>query len=130
VPDGAPRRVLIVEDAKTITLLLQIYLMGWGLEFLEAGNGQEGLEVARRERPDLVVSDVQMPLLDGFGLCAAIRRDPVLCATPFVLLTGLKDAAARARGTAAGASAFLHKPIVVDDLRATVQRLLDLPHVP
>jgi twitching motility two-component system response regulator PilG len=54
----------------------------------------------------------------------------VLCATPFVLLTGLKDAAARARGTAAGASAFLHKPIVVDDLRATVRRLLDLPHVP
>jgi twitching motility two-component system response regulator PilG len=80
VPDGAPRRVLIVEDAKTITLLLQIYLMGWGLEFLEAGNGQEGLELARRERPDLVVSDVQMPLMDGFGLCAAIRRDT--CCAP------------------------------------------------
>ena len=124
------RRVLIVEDAKTITLLLQIYLMGWGLEFLEARDGREGLETARRERPDLVVSDVQMPAMDGFELCAAIRRDPLLHATPFVLLTGMKDADARARGEAAGASAFLHKPIVVDDLRATVRRLLDLPHVP
>lgn len=129
MPETA-RRVLIVEDAKTITLLLQIYLMGWGLEFLEAKDGKEGLEVARRERPDLVVSDVQMPTMDGFELCAAIRRDPLLRATPFVLLTGLKDAAARARGEAAGASAFLNKPIVVDDLRATVRRLLDLPHVP
>jgi twitching motility two-component system response regulator PilG len=120
-------KVLIVEDTKTIANLLQVYLMGWGLEFFDATNGVVGLQRAREVKPDLIISDVQMPEMDGFALCAAIRADPGLYATPFVLLTSLKDDASRQRGRLVGASAFLNKPIAVDDLREKVRDILKLP---
>jgi len=120
-------KVLIVEDTKTITHLIQVYLMGWGLEFFEAGNGVRGLALAREIKPDLIISDVQMPEMDGFALCAAVRADPFLFSTPFVMLTSLKDDASRQRGRLVGASAFLNKPVVVDDLREKVRSILKLP---
>jgi twitching motility two-component system response regulator PilG len=124
---GAPLKVLIVEDTKTITNLLQVYLMGWGLQFFDAGNGVQGLAKAREIKPDLIISDVQMPEMDGFALCAAVRADSTLHATPFLLLTSLKDEASRQRGRLVGASAFLNKPVSVDELRERVRELLKLP---
>jgi twitching motility two-component system response regulator PilG len=124
---GAPLKVLIVEDTKTITNLLQVYLMGWGLQFFDAGNGVQGLAKAREIRPDLIISDVQMPEMDGFALCAAVRADSSLHGTPFLLLTSLKDEASRQRGRLVGASAFLNKPVSVDELRERVRELLRLP---
>ncbi|HVG61255.1 MAG TPA: response regulator [Hyalangium sp.] len=124
---GTPLKVLIVEDTKTITNLLQVYLMGWGLQFFDAGNGVQGLAKAREIKPDLIISDVQMPEMDGFALCAAVRADSTLHATPFLLLTSLKDEASRQRGRLVGASAFLNKPVSVDELRERVRELLKLP---
>jgi twitching motility two-component system response regulator PilG len=121
-------KVLIVEDTRTITSLLQVYLMGWDLEFVEAGDGAEGLRKARETRPDLIISDVRMPGMDGFELCVAVRADALLHATPFLLLTSLKDEASRAAGRRAGATAFLSKPVAVDELRDRVGALLKLPH--
>ncbi|MDY7225183.1 response regulator [Hyalangium rubrum] len=123
----SPMKVLIVEDTKTITNLLQVYLMGWGLQFFDAGNGVQGLAKARELKPDLIISDVQMPEMDGFALCAAVRGDPSLHSTPFLLLTSLKDEASRQRGRMVGASAFLNKPVSVDELRERVRELLKLP---
>lgn len=120
-------KVLIVDDTKTLLSLVQVYLMGWGLEFVEAHDGLEGLRKARESKPDLVISDVRMPEMDGFELCAALRADPVLHATPVVLLTSLTDAGARAKGMLVGASAFLTKPVTVRDLRAAVSAALGLP---
>jgi twitching motility two-component system response regulator PilG len=101
--------------------------MGWQLEFHEAREGVEGLARARALRPDLVVSDVRMPGLDGFELCAAIRADPELQHIPVVLLTSLSDETSRRKGRLAGASAFLTKPVSVDELRRTVGTMLRLP---
>ena len=120
-------KVLIVEDTKTITSLLQVYLMGWGLEFVEAKDGEEGLRKARETRPDLILSDVRMPVMDGFELCAAVRSDKELFSTPVVLLTTLKDEASRQKGRLVGATAFLSKPVSVDELREKVGSLLKLP---
>jgi twitching motility two-component system response regulator PilG len=120
-------KVLIVEDTKTITNLLQVYLMGWGLEFFDAPNGALGLTKARDLKPDLIISDVQMPEMDGFALCAAVRADPNLHNTPFMMLTSLKDDASRQKGKLVGASAFLNKPVSVDDLRSKVRDILKLP---
>jgi twitching motility two-component system response regulator PilG len=122
-----PMKVLIVEDTKTITNLLQVYLMGWGLEFFDAPNGALGLTRARDLKPDLIISDVQMPEMDGFALCAAVRADPNLHNTPFMMLTSLKDDASRQKGKLVGASAFLNKPVSVDDLRSKVRDILKLP---
>ncbi len=120
-------KILIVEDTKTITSLLQVYLMGWGLEFFEAKDGEEGLRRARDVKPDLVLTDVRMPVMDGFELCASIRSDPELFQIPVVLLTTLKDEASRQKGRLVGATAFLSKPVAVEELREKVSSLLNLP---
>jgi twitching motility two-component system response regulator PilG len=120
-------KVLIVDDTKTLLSVIQIYLMGWGLEFVEAYDGLEGLRKARESRPDLVISDVRMPEMNGFELCAALRADPALRATPVVLLTALSDVASREQGILVGASAFLTKPVSVENLRSVVRKALKLP---
>jgi twitching motility two-component system response regulator PilG len=120
-------KVLLVDDTRTLLSLIQVYLMGWQIEFHEAKDGIEGLSKARELRPDLIVSDVRMPGMDGFELCASVRADPLLHATPLVLLTSLNDDTSRKKGKLVGASAFLTKPVSVDELRKTVGTLLKLP---
>jgi len=120
-------KVLLVDDTRTLLSLIQVYLMGWGLEFLQAKDGVEGLAKAREHKPAIVISDVQMPGMDGFELCAAIRADRTLNATPLVLLTSLNDQAARRKGKLVGATAFLTKPVSVEELRRTVSTILALP---
>ena len=120
-------KVLLVDDTRTLLSLIQVYLMGWQIEFHEAKDGLEGLARARELHPALVVTDVRMPGMDGFELCAAIRADGELHDTPVVLLTSLNDEASRKKGKLVGASAFLTKPVSVDELRKTVGTLLKLP---
>lgn len=120
-------RVLLVDDTRTLLSLIQVYLMGWQMEFLEAKDGLEGLAKAKEHKPNLVISDVRMPGMDGFELCAAIRADPALHATPIVLLTSLHDDASRKKGKLVGATAFLTKPVSVEELRRTVSEILHLP---
>ena len=120
------RSVLIVEDTNTVAALIQVYLMGWHLEFRVAKNGREGLAMALEHTPDLVLSDVQMPELDGFGLCAAMRSDAKLAKVPVVLLTSLNDEASRQQGQLVGATTFLTKPVSNKALRAQVASILKL----
>jgi twitching motility two-component system response regulator PilG len=120
-------KVLLVDDTRTLLSLIRVYLMGWQIDFVEAKDGLEGLARAREVKPDLIVSDVRMPGMDGFELCAAVRADPELFQTPLVLLTSLNDEASRRKGKLVGASAFLTKPVAVDELRRTVGTLLELP---
>lgn len=119
-------KVLLVDDTRTLLSLIQVYLMGWEIEFHEAKDGLEGLAKAREFQPDLIVSDVRMPGLDGFELCAAVRGDAGLAGVPFVLLTSLTDETSRRKGRLVGASAFLTKPVSVEELRRTVGTLLQL----
>ncbi len=120
-------KVLLVDDTRTLLSLIQVYLMGWNIQFVEAKDGLEGLAKARAAPPDLIISDVRMPGMDGFELCAAIRADPALHKTPVVLLTSLNDEASRKKGKLVGATAFLTKPVSVDELRKTVGAILKLP---
>lgn len=120
-------KVLLVDDTRTLLSLIQVYLMGWNIQFIEAKDGTEGLAKAREHKPALVISDVRMPGMDGFELCAAVRADAELHLTPIVLLTSLNDDSSRRKGKLVGANAFLTKPVSVNELRTTVGRILDLP---
>jgi DNA-binding response OmpR family regulator len=119
-------RVLIVDDTHTLRSLIQVYLVAHGWEFVEAQDGAEGLAKARLTKPDLVISDVGMPVMDGFELCAAIRGDPVLRQVPVVLLTMLEDETSRQRGLLVGADAFLTKPVTPAELRKTIGAVMQV----
>jgi twitching motility two-component system response regulator PilG len=120
-------KVLLVDDTRTLLSLIQVYLLGWQLEFIEARDGIEGLSKAREQKPDLIISDIRMPGMDGFEFCAAVRADRTLHSVPFVMLTSLTDDMSRRKGKMIGASSFLTKPIAPEQLRAIVAELLKLP---
>ncbi len=103
------RRVLVVDDSLTTRTLERGILEAAGYETLVATDGAEALELLGREGVDLVVSDVEMPNLDGFGLATAIRRDEGLRHIPVILVTSLDTAEHRERGASAGADAYLTK---------------------
>jgi signal transduction histidine kinase len=93
---------------------------------LAAGDGDEGLAAARRDPPDLVLADVMMPGLDGFGLLRALRRDPRTRAVPVILLSARAGEEARLEGLDAGADDYLIKPFAARELVARVSANLEL----
>jgi two-component system chemotaxis sensor kinase CheA len=108
-PVARRRRVLVVDDSLTTRTLERGILEAAGYETLVATDGAAALELLGREGVDLVVSDVEMPRLDGFGLATAIRRDEGLRHIPVILVTSLDTPEHRERGVSAGADAYLTK---------------------
>lgn len=113
-------RLLLVEDDDALRELYAELLAEAGHVLFTAGTGAGGLEILRRERPDLVLCDVGLPDLDGYGVLEAVRSDPVLAPTPFLFLTGLADKAQVRAGMAQGADDYLTKPVSPDELVAAV----------
>jgi putative two-component system response regulator len=113
-------RVLIVDDDPATRLLYALNLELEGLLVLEAGDGRSGLERARAELPDLVLTDVMMPGLDGFELAEAMRRDRRTRGIPFIFLSGEVTAGHEARAHELGALAYLTKPVDVPALASLV----------
>jgi CheY-like chemotaxis protein len=104
-------KVLIIEDSTTTRAVIRVYLVGHHFEFLEASNGNDGLRMARENRPDVIVVDLKMPGMDGFTFCRTVRGDPKIRATPIFLITGSKGDAIKREALAAGASYFMTKPL-------------------
>ena len=104
-------RVLVVDDQSANSELMAYLLEAFGHEVLTAADGAEGLVVARRERPDLLLVDVQMPVMSGPELVAALRLDPDLAAIPVVGVTALAWSGDRERVLAAGFAGYMAKPI-------------------
>lgn len=122
--NGKPPRVLIVDDDPAMRMLCSINLQIEGLVVLEAADGRRGLEQARSERPDLVLTDVMMPGLDGFQLAEALRRADRICQTPLIFLSGETTAANEARAHELGALAYLTKPFDPPALASLVAGVL------
>ncbi len=119
-------KVLIAEDDPASRKLLQVWLSQDGYEITSVDNGKAALEAARRVLPDLVLSDVMMPEMDGFALCRELRADPYLGEVPIVLVTTLSDKASRLHGIEVGADDFLTKPYDQAELRARVRSIVRL----
>jgi class 3 adenylate cyclase len=116
--------ILIVEDDDTIRSNVTRLLKLEGYEIDSAENGRIGLERARTGQPDVVISDISMPEMDGFAMLEAIRADPQLAATSVMLLTALDDRASMRRGMTAGADDYLAKPFTRIELLDALQGLL------
>jgi DNA-binding response OmpR family regulator len=115
-------RILVIEDELPMRTALQGCLEAEGYRVLTAAEGESGLRRALAEKPDLVLLDIMMPRLDGFALCAELRRraDPV----PVLMLTAKGLVEDRVRGLNAGADDYLVKPFSTDELLARVRALL------
>jgi CheY-like chemotaxis protein len=103
-------RVLVVDDDPHARTLCSINLQLRGLEVLEAADGRLGLERARLETPDLIVTDVAMPGLNGFELAEALRVDAATAQIPLIFLSGELDSDREARAHSLGALAYVTKP--------------------
>jgi two-component system, chemotaxis family, sensor kinase CheA len=121
----AGRRILVVDDSITTRTLEQSTLEAAGFEVATAVDGEDGWRILQTEGADLVVSDVEMPRMDGFALCEAIRASPRFAHLPVVLVTSLESEEHRARGLEAGADAYVGKSgFDQQGLLDTIRRLL------
>ncbi len=118
------KRILIADDKPGGRELVRTILETDGYEVYEAVDGLDALEQARRLRPDLVILDVHMPGLDGFGTVEALRKDAAFTSTPIMALTASAMMGDRERALAAGFTGYVTKPIRLATLRAEIERLL------
>lgn len=121
-----PQRILVVDDDRRIRDAIISLLQGEDVETFTAGNGQEALDLFTELAPDLVVSDVDMPIMNGFELCRMLKSTPEGRLTPVILVTGLSAVDDRVTGIEAGADDFISKPFEEVALLARVRSLLKL----
>ena len=122
-------KVLIIDDSPDALALAKVRLGGEGLELLCADGGRAGLETASRERPDLVVLDVDMPDMSGFDVCRALKADGELCMIPIIFLSGSGGREDKIEGLNLGAVDYVTKPFDAFELRARVNVALRTKHL-
>ena len=115
--------ILIVEDSPTQTKLLRLILEENKYIVDSAPNGARALECVRHKKPDLIITDIVMPEMDGFALCMALKSDPELRHIPVMLLTSLSDPEDVIKGLQAGADNFLTKPYENEFLVSCIQNI-------
>ena len=118
--------ILLVDDSATHRSLIKVFLAALRVEFVEAEDGQTGLRLLARSPVDLVIADVKMPGMDGLEFLRAVRASsqPRVARVPVVLITADQSEKLSRDGLAAGADAFLHKPISSAGVLEVVQRLM------
>ena len=121
----AGERILAVDDSATVLEMIKSVLVAEGYEVLTAADGAEGLDVARAERPDLILLDVMLPKLDGYRVCRLLKFDKNYRDIPIVMLTAKAEDASVATGMRTGADQYLTKPVEPDTLLAVVAKEIE-----
>ena len=119
-------RILSVDDSKTIRMLLKRVFLPFVCELLEAGDGQEALEVATREKPDLIILDYNMPVMDGVTMLRHLRENEELRKTPVIMLTAEANSEIISTVARLGVRDYITKPFDQDLLLAKVARIVPL----
>jgi two-component system cell cycle response regulator DivK len=117
-------RILIVEDNEANMKLACLLLQNAGHETLTADDAETGLTLARSERPDLILMDIQLPGMDGLAATALLKGDPATASIPVIALTAMAMKADREKTKAAGCDAYIAKPLRYKELLAAIDDLL------
>ena len=120
--DGLTRRkILVVDDDEDMRNAVDAILSGNSFQVLKAGNGLQALEYMKQKKPDLILCDIGMPLMNGYEVLKAIRNNPDLAGVSFVFLTGMYETKNVQEGMLLGADDYLTKPFTSDELLAVVR---------
>jgi two-component system, cell cycle response regulator DivK len=118
------KRILIVEDQEDNRAILRDLLTSAGYNLIEAIDGAEGVEVAQRERPDLILMDIQLPIIDGYEATRRIKGQAELKSIPIIAVTSYALSGDEAKARAAGCDAYVTKPFSPRELLAIVRKYL------
>jgi response regulator RpfG family c-di-GMP phosphodiesterase len=120
-------RILVVEDdPTTLKIIVKILSSQPGFEVFSAINGKDGLNVAGEIRPDIIISDYSMPIMDGFDLCAAVKKDKELSGAIFILLTAISETDKKIQGFDIGVDDYLVKPYNPSELISKIKAFLKI----
>ncbi len=124
-PEEAPmsKRVLTIDDSKTIRDMLMLTLAEAGFEVLQAVDGQDGLDVLEKEKVDVVITDINMPRMDGYGVIRHLRSSSAHKSMPILVLTTESEAEKKNLARAAGATGWMVKPFDPERLVATINKV-------
>lgn len=118
------RTILTVDDSKAVRDMIALTLEPEGFRVVQAGDGREGLTKLKGEKPSLVITDLNMPVMNGFDFIRAARKEPTGAGVPIVMLTTESKPEAKAEGKAAGATGWINKPFDAPKLLGVVKKLL------
>jgi two-component system sensor histidine kinase/response regulator len=118
------KKILVIDDEEWLREMIQLALRQRGYNVIEASNGQEGIEKARKELPDLILCDINMEKVDGYLTLSALRNESPTAAIPFILMTGLANNDGMRHGMELGADDYLPKPFTTEALYAAVDARL------
>lgn len=118
------KRILVVEDHEDNRRIVRELLASAGIDIIEATDGEEGLALARSQHPDLILMDIQLPILDGYQTTRKLKADPVLKSIPVIAVTSYALSGDDARAFDAGCVAYVTKPFSPRQLLAIIQEHL------
>lgn len=124
--DTEKSTILIIDDSEAIRMLITVYLRTGGFQVLEAACGQTGLAIIEEKRPDLIILDIAMPIMDGFSVCARLQQDENLQNIPVLMLSSLSDTESKMRAFELGAVDYITKPVSKGELLARIQTHLTI----
>ena len=118
------KRILVVEDQEDNRQILRDLLANAGYDMIEADDGEKAVAAAVRERPDLILMDIQLPVLDGYGATRRIKADPDLKAIPIIAVTSYALSGDEAKALEAGCDSYVPKPFSPRALLAKIREFL------
>ena len=119
------QKILVIEDEETVRENILELLDAEGFDAIAAPNGRIGLELARQQLPDLILCDVRMPELDGYGVLQGIRSDPAIAGIPLIFLTAKASKTDLSYGLELGANAYITKPFTITELLSAISEILE-----
>lgn len=117
-------KILIIEDDRDIVEMVEYNLKSEGYETVSALNGEEGIALARKHRPDLIILDIMLPITDGFGVCRALKNEDIMAGIPIIILSARAQETDKVVGLELGADDYVTKPFSPRELIARMRAVL------